>query len=438
MKKAETLSWGRYPQHPQHTHAVYWQDEIAAKLRTLQQQYGTTLPFGAGRSYGDSCLSGSDQVLLMTELNRFIMMDWSRGILRAEAGVTLQQILQLTIPRGWFLPVSPGTRFVTLAGAIANDVHGKNHHRVGTFGRFVRRLGLIRSDCSAQEISETEHPNLFQATIGGLGLTGIITWAEIQLLPIRSSQLQVITQRFDHLNDFFVLSDTAESKHDYCVAWVDCAASPAQLGRGVFFAADFANNGPLKAESIAGLKIPVTPPISLVNRWSLKLFNELYWRKSPTVSHASTQSYAGFFYPLDGIQHWDRIYGTAGFQQYQAVFPEAQAKDAITAMLQMIAAAGTGSTLAVLKRCGSLSSSGLLSFPLPGTTLALDFPQNTGTAALFVRLDAIVREAGGRLYPAKDAHMSANDFQHSYPAWTALEQLRDPALMSRFWKRVTQ
>jgi FAD/FMN-containing dehydrogenase len=438
MNHGSKLSWGRYPPHPQYSHSVYWQDEIAAKLAALNNDFGTTLPFGSGRSYGDSCLSQSDHVILLTDLNRFIWIDWSSGILRAEAGVTLQQILQIAIPRGWFLPVSPGTRFVTLAGAIANDVHGKNHHKVGTFGRFVRRIGLIRSDSAPQQLSANEQPDLFRATIGGLGLTGIISWAEIQLLPIKSSQLLVTTQRFDRLTKFFQLSDIAEENHDYCVAWVDCVASGAHLGRGVFFAANFTDHGSLKSEPISGLAVPVTPPISLVNQWSLKLFNELYWRKAPTVPETKAKSYAEFFYPLDGIQNWNRIYGKAGFQQYQAVFPTNQAEDAITEALQTIAAAGTGSVLAVLKRCGHFSSTGMLSFPMQGTTLALDFPQNNATSTLFAALDAIVREAGGRLYPAKDAHMSATDFQRSYPLWTELERLRDPALLSRFWKRVSQ
>jgi FAD/FMN-containing dehydrogenase len=438
MTSAATLSWGRYPRYPQQTHPVFWQDDIAERLASLKHQFGYTLPFGAGRSYGDSCLSGSDQVLLLTELDRFIQIDWSSGILRAEAGVTIQQILELSVPRGWFLPVTPGTRFVTLGGAIANDVHGKNHHRSGTFGCFVRRLALLRSDGATRQLSATENVDLFKATIGGLGLTGIICWAEIQLQRINSSELQVSTQRYEQLADFFALSDIAEAKHDFCVAWVDCAAPASQLGRGVFYAADFAHAGPLQAEAIANLKMPLTPPVSMVGRWSLKLFNELYWRKAPSTAVYNRQSYASFFYPLDGIQCWNRIYGAAGFQQYQAVLPANDAEDAIASMLRTIAAAGAGSTLAVLKRCGQLQSPGLLSFPMPGTTLALDFPQNDGTAALFANLDAIVREAGGRLYPAKDAHMIAADFQRSYPAWIELEKLRDPALMSRFWKRVTQ
>ncbi len=435
---APVLSWGLYPQYPQQVHSIPWRDQLLRSMTLLQNKHQTFLPFGLGRSYGDSCLAQSGQVMQLSNMDRFISADWSQGILRAEAGVTLAQILSVAIPNGWFLPVTPGTRFVTLAGAIANDVHGKNHHRAGTFGRFIRSLELWRSDGSVSQLSATQQPELFSATIGGLGLTGIISRAEIQLQRITGADLQVRTERFMHLHDFFTLSAIAEREHEFCVAWIDCTAKDNELGRGVMYSADFLPQSSLKMAPAGQMQLPFTPPVSLVNSLSLKIFNELYWKKTPAIPQSAVQSYQQFFYPLDGILHWNRLYGRKGFQQYQAVIPQHCATDAIRDMLVLIAGSGAGSALAVLKRCGDIVSPGVLSFPMAGTTLALDFPQQDATDILFHQLDAVVRAAGGRLYPAKDAHMSADDFQQGYPHWHIIEKWRDPALMSRFWQRVTQ
>lgn len=435
---AHVLSWGLYPHCPQQVHSLDWRDQLLPSMSFLHNKHENFLPFGLGRSYGDSCLAQSGQVLQLNGMDKFISADWSQGILHAEAGVTLAQILSVAIPHGWFLPVTPGTRFVTLGGAIANDVHGKNHHRAGTFGRFVRSIELCRSDGSVLQLSATQHPELFCATVGGLGLTGIISRAELQLQRITGTDLQVCTERFGQLQEFFLLSEASERLHEFCVAWIDCTARGNELGRGVMYSADFAPQSGLKLGPTGQIKLSFTPPLSLVNSVSLKLFNELYWRKTPSSVHSAAQSYQQFFYPLDSILNWNRLYGRCGFQQYQAVVPQHCASDAIRDMLAIIASTGTGSALAVLKRCGDIVSPGILSFPFAGTTLALDFPHNDGTAALFQQLDAVVRAAGGRLYPAKDAHMSADDFQQGYPNWNIVEKWRDPALMSRFWHRVTQ
>jgi FAD/FMN-containing dehydrogenase len=408
-------------------------------LAQVREASGTTLPFGAGLSYGDSCLAASGHVLHMRPLDRFISADWAAGLLTAEAGVTLEEILTIAIPRGWFVAVTPGTKYITLGGAIANDVHGKNHHRKGTFGRHVLRFGLLRSDLGRVVCSPGERPELFDATIGGLGLTGLIEWAEIRLMPIRSSQIDSVTQRFGDLDEFFALSAELDPQHEFCVSWIDCAATGKMMGRGVYMAGDFTSDGPLAVENTRKLAVPLTPPISLVNGLSLRAYNELHWRKAGRVRTSAKLGYDTFFYPLDAILKWNRIYGPKGFQQYQALIPEREAPAGIHALLAAIAESGTGSFLAVLKRCGDVSSPGLLSFPQPGTTLALDFPQTDQLGSrLFPRLDAIVRETRGRLYPAKDAHMSGEDFRRSYPAWSQLESLRDPALMSRFWQRVTR
>lgn len=437
MTSVRLLSFGNYPRFPQTPRVCRTREELPQALMAAKETHGTTLPHGAGLSYGDSCLAASDHVLHLRLLARLISADWDRGLLTAEAGMTLEEVLALSIPRGWFLSVTPGTKYVTLGGAIANDVHGKNHHRRGTFGGHVKQFGLLRSDVGRLTCSRESNAEFFAATIGGLGLTGVIEWAEIQLTPIHASQIIGLTQRFDDLDEFFALSEELDESHEFCVSWIDCAARGRRTGRGVYMAGDFASEGTLVAQSSRKVSVPLTPPVSLVNSLTLRAFNELYWRKSPRSRRIDRVGYDSFFYPLDAMLQWNRIYGPRGFQQYQCIVPPGEAQSAIHSMLAVIGESGAGSFLAVLKRCGNVSSPGLLSFPRSGTTLALDFPQHDLlNDRLFPKLDAIVREAGGRLYPAKDAHMSGEDFRNSYPAWSQVESLRDPALNSRFWQRV--
>ncbi len=434
---AGRYSWGRYPHHPQTLHHCAWRETVQPTLAAVAAEHGSLLPYGNGRSYGDSCLAASDQLLSLRPLNRFIAADWQSGLIRAEAGMTLGELLELAIPRGWFVPVTPGTKFVTLGGALANDVHGKNHHRRGTFGCHVPRFGLMRSDGAELVCSSSENSALYAATIGGLGLTGLIDWVELQLLPIRSSLLDVTTVRFGSLDEFFALSAELDQRHEFAVSWIDCLSQGKTTGRGVYSVADHAEAGPLACHRPSRMRVPVTPPLSLVNRLSLRLFNSAYYRLHRADRHQSRNVYEPFFYPLDRILNWNRIYGPHGFQQYQCVLPPDNAAAATRALLDSIASAQSGSFLAVLKSFGEAASPGLLSFPMPGVTLALDFPQQgQRTQRLFARLDAIVREAHGRLYPAKDAHMSGSDFRAAYPAWTQLEALRDPRILSRFWQRV--
>lgn len=430
--------WGRYPHAPQTGYVCHWQSDVTARVGDTVRMHGSTLPYGNGRSYGDSCLAFTGHVLHMRRLDRFVQADWINGVVRVEAGVTLAEIIAIALPRGWFLPVTPGTQFVTCGGAIANDVHGKNHHRRGTFGAHVLRFGLMRQGTATLTCSRSEHPELFAATIGGLGLTGVIVWAEIRLIPVRSGQIERTVMRFGELAEFFALSAELDAHHEYSVAWVDCLAKGRRRGRGVFIVGDHAEEGELTAAAPSRWRVPATPPFSMVNELSLRVFNASYWRAHPARRTRNRIGLQPFFYPLDRILHWNRIYGRRGFQQYQCVIPEGTAKDALSELLRVIADSGQGSFLTVLKRCGDLVSPGLLSFPLPGVSLALDFPHSAKLEQqLFPRLDAIVRASGGRLYPAKDAHMSGEDFRRSYPQWEQLEALRDPTLMSRFWKRVT-
>lgn len=444
--KITSASWGMYPYQRQSVHEFSWISDIEPKLtrlaETCEQGY---LPYGLGRSYGDSCLATGGQLLGMSKLNRFISFDRSTGILRAEAGVTLQQITSCCLPQGWFLPVTPGTQFVTLGGAVANDVHGKNHHVRGTFCHHVKGLGLYRSDLGYVECYNNSDPHgLLPVTFSGLGLSGIILWVEIQLMPVTSVNIDSHTIKFSNIDEFFNLSDQYDHQHEYSVAWIDCQAKGGQLGRGLFTYGDHSEGSLLSRERLqlksgVKLKVPITPPVSLVNSLTLKLFNELYYHRQRQRQVFNCTYFESFFYPLDAIENWNRIYGRKGFQQYQCVIPEIDAAAVMKDILKEVTNSGNGSFLAVMKRCGEKESPGLLSFPMKGLSLALDFPQREQSLRqLFLKLDKLVAEAKGRLYPAKDAHMSAEFFQASYPQWQKIEQRRDPVLKSSFWSRVSQ
>lgn len=399
---------------------------------------GTFLPFGNGRSYGDSCLNNGGTLLDARPLDRVLSFDHKTGILRCQGGVLLSRILEEYVPRGWFLPVTPGTKFVTVAGAIANDVHGKNHHRAGTFGRHVLRLMLLRSDGSRTECSPENNADLFRATVGGLGLTGLILWAEIRLRPVASRCLDVETTRFSSLEDFFHLSAESDDTHEHTVAWIDCMARGRRLGRGWFFRGNPQKEGDL-ARRIRGrrrLNLFFDPPVPLVNRVTLKAFNAIYYHRP--VPKPGPVDYEPFFYPLDAILNWNRMYGPRGFFQFQCVLPRETGVDGIQALLERLTTGGQASFLAVLKVFGTLKSPGLLSFPRPGPTLAVDIPnRGRATRTLMAGLEDIVLQGGGAIYPAKDACMSPQAFQRAFPTWRALEALRDPCISSSFWRRVT-
>ncbi|MCY9872553.1 FAD-binding oxidoreductase [Vibrio barjaei] len=433
MKKVS--SWGRYPHFSQDIQPTNWRAQVDSIVKELPEQY---LPFGNGRSYGDSCLASSNQALGLRNLNRFISANWESGVIRAESGVLLSEVLELSVQRGWFLASTPGTKLITLGGAVANDVHGKNHHVAGTFGRHVKKFALYRSDRGVIECSRKENSDLFYTTIAGLGLTGVILWVEIQLRPIQSSLIDSKNIKFSNLDEFFKISSEIDRDFDYTVAWVDCLSSGANLGRGIYMVGNHATEGTLELPKSSKLIVPVDLPFSMVNPLTLKAFNTLYYSKQLKTNVEKKISYEPFFYPLDAILEWNRIYGRSGFQQYQCVIPEGNAQAAMKDILTTISNKKMGSFLAVLKRCGDIESPGLLSFPVKGATLALDFPHINGkTNELFDELDGIVLQAGGRLYPAKDAHMSGDFFRTAYPNWELLENARDPKIMSRFWKRVT-
>ena len=438
-------SWGRLPKATSSAiHRLYWRSDLAE----LDLGPSPVLPYGLGRSYGDSCLNDGGALIDTSNLSRLIHFDSERGILRAEAGLSLDQLLAVIVPRGWFLPVSPGTQFVTLGGAVASDIHGKNHHRAGTFGCHVRRFELWRSDGSRRECSPDENAELFRATIGGMGLTGLITWVEIQLARIASPNLQMERIRFRSFDEYLALENESSADYEYTVSWVDCM----QRGpmRGLFQRANFTNAGtaPSPRDTIASkrgtageirrwLRVPFDMPSFALNSGVVKLFNRSIFQLQRRDRISRSTYYVPFFYPLDGVRDWNRIYGKRGFYQYQFVVPS-EAEDVFREILDRISSSRQGSFLVILKKFGELTSPGLMSFPREGLTLALDFPNRGQTTLdLLDELDRLVQKAGGSVYPAKDARMSAASFQLYYPQWKEFARTIDPRFSSSFWRRVT-
>ena len=394
------------------------------------------LAVGMGRSYGDVCLLQNGTLLRASYLDRLLAFDQQTGLLRCEAGVTLAQILDFAVPRGWFLPVSPGTKYVTVGGAIANDIHGKNHHVAGTFGLHTTCFELVRSDGTRVFCSATDNPDWYAATIGGMGLTGLISWAEIQLRPIVSRRIRHRSTKFVGLEEFFALSRA--SNQEYTVAWIDCVAQGSQFARGIFLQGEHDDTpGPLTLQAKAKLVLPFDLPAFALNRSTVGAFNTLYYHKQWSKDRAGFVDYEPFFYPLDRILQWNRLYGKDGLLQFQCVLPWESDPMGIIQVMKAITASGLASFLAVLKVFGDVASPGMMSFPMPGVTLALDFPiRREVSFDLLDRLAAITAEVGGRMYPAKDACMSAAHFQQFYPRWEQFSAYIDPGFSSSFWQRV--
>ncbi len=427
-------SWGRYPR-AEHTRVlpVLWRSD-PPKLSEVPEK---VLPFAYGRSYGDSCLNSGGALLDVSRLRRFISFDESRGILRCESGVTLAEILALVVPRGWFLPVVPGTKWVSIGGAIANDIHGKNHHRAGTFGTHVTCLELLRSTGERILCSPDQNVELYRATIGGLGLTGLILWAEFRLKRIPGPEIAMERIRFPNLSGFLQLS-TEDQEYEYTVAWIDCLARGKALGRGLFLRGDHvAGADRLHRDDSPTVSVPFELPSAFISRATTTVFNNLYYHAQLRTTQKRTMRYEPFFFPLDGIGAWNRLYGRRGFLQYQCVI-SGDSEDAIAEVLHQVAGSSEAPSLAVLKRFGTIPSPGLLSFPRPGITLAIDFAmRGTPTLGLLERLDHIVAEVGGAVYPAKDARMSATSFRRFFPQWESFASQIDPKFSSSFWRRVT-
>ncbi len=388
---------------------------------------------GLGRSYGDVGINPGGVLWTTTNLNKLMAFDEETGVLSVQAGVCLKEIQDLFVPRGWSLPVTPGTEYVTVGGAIANDIHGKSHHTYGSFSDHVLALTLLRTDGESIICTPLENPDWFWATVGGIGLTGVITSAQLRLRRIPGPWLTTETLTFHNLTQFFEISQ-ASSSWENSVAWIDCVGVG---GRGLFMRGNRTSEIGKEKAPRKSPTIPFTPPFSLVNGLSLRIFNELYFLVNSLKKGKKLQHYKKYFYPLDGINNWNRIYGGRGFYQYQSVIPPANAQAATEEMMRIISDAKEGSFLAVLKTFGDRTSRGLLGFPAPGTTLALDFPnRGSSTFQLFERLDSIVRSAGGRLYLAKDARMSREMFEATYPHCEEFNQFRDPGISSAMSRRL--
>lgn len=425
-------SWGRLSCLPHRTVALHDRTLVAEAL----QQNPRGICFAMGRSYGDICLNPRGVAWLTRSLDRFISFDSTTGLIECETGVTLGEIQRLFVPRGWMLPVSPGTQFATVGGAIANDIHGKNHHAKGSFGNHVRFIELMRTTGEVLRCSPEDNPGLFAATIGGMGLTGVITRALVQLRPVPGPWLATDTLPFTRLEEFFELSDISEEDWEYTVSWIDCVGGAA--GRGIFMRANHTPYPERRWSEPRRRQIPFTPPFSLVNGMTLKPFNQLYYARKAAKAGAGVEHYANFFYPLDSLLDWNRLYGRPGFYQFQCVVPREAGLLSIREMLTRISEAGEGSMLAVLKTFGNaLPGTGLMSFPMPGVTLALDFPnRGARTISLLASLEAIVRDAGGRLYPAKDAAMSRHSFERGYPRLEEFMTYRDHGTSSALSRRL--
>jgi FAD/FMN-containing dehydrogenase len=391
-----------------------------------------------GRSYGDVALNADGDLCQTVLADNVLAFDRLSGRIRAESGITLGDLNKITIPHGWIIPVNPGTQFVTLGGAVANDVHGKNHHKVGAFGAHVRAFQIVRSNGETLICRPHENANLFAATISGLGLTGFIEWVEVQLQRITSRNLYVENIRVKNLDHFFSLSKDS-GDWTYTAAWVDCFSAASSLGAGIFTRANFVDDGVLIGKiGQRSYSLPIELPSIVLNKLTISTFNWLYKRR-PGASFKGVQDYQSLFYPLDQIRDWNKVYGRRGFYQHQSIIPMEASRSGVEALLSNVRKSGQGSFLAVLKRHGPETSPGLNSFALDGVSLALDFPnRGAKTRELFGELDAIVMAHGGRLYPAKDALMSAATYQSGYPNWRRLETLRDPKISSSFWRRVTQ
>ena len=418
MRSERLAGWGRFPRVACQVAEARGEGETRARLAEGR----SWIARGAGRAYGDAALN-PDGVLSLARSNRLLAFDPATGELACEAGVMLADVVETFLPRGWFPPVTPGTRFVTLGGMAACDVHGKNHHGAGAFGRHIRWLDLMLADGSVVRTVPGE--DLFGATIGGMGLTGVILRLAFRLIPVQSPLIRQETLAAPNL-DAAMAAFEANRAATYSVAWIDCLATGAAQGRslvhlGEHATAEAARGRPLTVPR-APRRVPIDVPAFALNALSVRAFNEVYWRRGrPGVSFVGALDY---FYPLDGLLEWNRIYGPHGFVQHQCVLPPESARAGLSKLLTLIAARGAGSFLAVLKLMGAATPGAALSFPMPGYTLALDFKADGANLSLLTELDAIVADHGGRLYFAKDARAGASSLR-GYPDLARFKAVRD-------------
>ena len=428
----QLAGWGNFPRV---TCRRYRPARVSALPATIRNSATTSLVArGAGRSYGDASLNSEGGVVDARPLDRFLELDVEQGILRAEAGVTVGEVLRVTVPRGWFLPVVPGTRFPTLGGLLAADVHGKNHHKVASFQRHVRSMTLFLASGEPVTCSADERGELFAATAGGMGLTGIIAELEVALQPIQSAAIRAVEQQAPHLGRIMELLSAGDERHQYSVGWIDGMARGAALGRGTVLLGDHAFPADLDSSWKHPLALPTEkerpPPPGmalLVGRFAVTRFNALRYGKAARARSPRIEDYASYFFPLDAMRDWNSLYGKGGFVQYQCVIPFDDAHAALARTLETLQERGHPSYLVVLKRFGE--GCPMLSFPQPGWTIALDIPVRNGLLPVLDELDRQVVERGGRVYLAKDARLAPEMFREMYPeldAFLAVKREVDP------------
>lgn len=432
MNKMKTLltGWGNYPSS---TASVY-RPERYQELNIFENP---TLARGLGRSYGDAALNSQGDVILMERLNRFLSFDEKTGLLRAEAGISLKEVLEVFTNRGWFVPIVPGTKYVTLGGCFAADIHGKNHHIDGSFSNYVQEIELILGDGSRKCCSRKQHADLFWASAGGMGLTGIISEMTLQLVPIETAYVKVTHRHAPNLDAIFELLEDKKYEEQYSVAWIDCLATGKDFGRSILMTGHHAKKSevehqkkdPLKIPLKRQLSIPFNCPSWVLNTWSVRAFNSAYYALQKRKTEPFIIDYDSYFFPLDVIHNWNKLYGKTGFVQYQLVVPSKTARLAIHDILTLSSTNRCASFLAVLKKFGP-EGQGLLSFPHEGYTLALDIPlKDPSLFDLLNRLDEVVLKYEGRLYLAKDARMKSDTFRAMYPRyplWQAIKAQVDP------------
>ena len=384
---------------------------------------GGRIAYGAGRAYGDAALNSQGRVILTRRLNRMLAFDNDSGLLEAEPGVTFNDLLAVFLPRGWLVPATPGTAFATLGGAVANDIHGKNHDRVGSFGDHLTWIDLMLPSGEIVRTTDSERPELFRATIAGLGLTGVIVGIGLRLMRVPSSAVRVRERRCRDLDAFLAALAEARQRATYSVGWIDGLAKGRELGRGLLEEAEPATEAVADTPQRAR-RVPMDAPGSVLNPITIGLFNAAYYRRVPVGGRERIVPYRRFLYPLDAISDWNRIYGRGGFFQFQCVLPDASAPRGIRLLLEEIAGSGRASFLAVLKTLGA-EGRGHLSFPMRGYTLALDFPRRGGVEDVLRRLERLTLDHGGRIYLAKDAVLSPEGFRAMYPKLPEFQAVLD-------------